>query len=71
MLDKRRWIAVGFLIIVLILIVACGKKDKEVKVEEINEMNKGQIETKDIKEKLTPDTNLDDLQNDIKEFDNW
>lgn len=74
MLDKKRTIGIGLLVVmisILLLLPSCGKEEPAADVEEVTEMNKGQAEVTDIKDKLSPETNLDDLQQDVKEFDDW
>lgn len=74
MLDKNTIRSVLLLIVILstfMLLTSCGKEESIVDVEEVNEMSKGQTEVTEIKDTLSPETNFDDLQQDIKEFDDW
>lgn len=70
MLTKKMF-AVIVLVLILSIVVSCGKKDTESNVEEIKEMNKGQQEVTDIKDKLSQESNIDTVQNDAKDFDDW
>lgn len=67
---NKQILGIVFMLLVLSMLTACGG-DEEVTVEEVKELNKGQSEVQEINNNLAPTTDLDQLQDDVKDFDDW